>query len=272
MEILDSSFHTLKSGKKARLFLRHLLLGLFIANASPSFAQSGAGSSLWQQRAAQREASRWTLQEWLAQKDRNAMMDLWLAFNQSSPYEFALSLDHHSLNKESSTSGTTTQLTDKTLYSGKLSAYASIFGLEYEYSRNTPENFTDSLGSIHLRLLGTSQQNTHLTVFYGLRTRSYNDYSPVRRQAQTFAGGQLQVYLSKYFGLFGDYRHFYNDDVDTLGAVEGSFNEGGLFIDFGFVRIFGNMYLEKEKQIAPITSTETNVKRSGVRSGIKIFF
>lgn len=251
------------------LFLAAFMIGSFGETAS---AQSRSAGIFWGQKSAQREASRWTLEEWLAQKDRNAMMDLWLAFNQSSPYEFSLTLANQSYRKSDNDGAGTT--TTKTYYDyrAQVQAYASIFGLALEYENNTPEDIQDTTGIFQLRILGDSIQNTHLTLMYGLRTRSYAYLNPSEKVSQTFAGAELQMYLAKYFGIRGEYRQYLAANNETLGDLSSSQTEAGIFIDFGPVRVFGDWYQEKDNRKNTTTLIENKIERTGIKSGLKFFF
>lgn len=272
MKAQNSLIHTPRVFNWIALFLGVLFWGL--SAPVETLAQSRSAGNYWGQRSAQREASRWTLEEWLAQKDRNAMMDLWLAFNQSSPYEFTTTLTYvsYKLNNDDG-AGT---LTEKSNVSnrGQLQAYASIFGLAFEHEHNIPENSSENTGLFQLRLLGDSLQNTHLTAFYGLRTKHYaaTTTDAATSVEQNVAGIELQMYLAKYFGVRGEYRQNLKTENAVFGDVSGSQSEAGLFIDFGPVRVFGDWYQEKESRKNTTTLIEKKVDRSGIKSGLKIFF
>jgi len=255
---------------------KHLAIGILVvigtqdlALAQPSTSSRGFDLS---KRAYSREKSRWTLQEWLEQRDRNRMMDLWLAFNSPSPYEMMLGATYKSYDLEVDSPKSTAK---KTSYEGELAAYAYIFGLGVEHEHNSAENYSDLAGMFNLRIFGNSMQSTHLTLHYGLKTRTQakpNTPEENLRLGQQFAQGSLNLYLAKPFGIEGKYRWYQPTKDDTLGDVSGDLVEGGLFIDFAALRIYGNWYLEKERKTAPNTTNEVTTQRQGIKSGLRLYF
>lgn len=210
------------------------------------------------QRASKREQSRWSLSEWLAMKDRNRMMDMWLSLNAPSPFEFMLGGSYDSLDS------------GPTGYSGYLSAYAQFIGLSAEYRNTNDEGFNDLAGMLNVRLLGNSIQNTAFTIHYGQKTRDFK--ATGEKLTQQFGQVSLQVYLTKYFGLDGIYRHYLPTNTPSLGEVQGTYQEAGIFIDFKAVRVFGAWFQDTQKNKTPSAIDETINERKGVHSGIKIFF
>jgi hypothetical protein len=247
------------------IFLSSLAPAL-AAGSSPSFTgdSSSSGKGSFTERAERRESKRWTLQEWLAQKDRNSMMDAWLSMNAPSPYELMLGGSYNSFQ----TDITNTTATKHTTYAGSFSAYAQFVGLTAEYENNTDEGFNDSAGLFNLRLIGHTIQGSYLTLHYGQRTRNI-DLNSVRL-TQQFGQASLQLYLIKNFGFDGLYRSYLPTSETTLGDVTGNTTEGGAFIDYKNFRVFGTWY--KELLMYKKSGTETDTTRSGIRSGVKIFF
>ncbi|WP_413288503.1 hypothetical protein [Bdellovibrio sp. HCB337] len=242
------------------------LLALFVmAFAFNAGAQSSGGGGEFTKRAERRESSRWTLQEWLAQKDRNRMMDMWLSMNSPSPYELMLGVSYNSYELDA---GGGAAVDKNTSYQGTFSAYAQFVGLTAEYENNTQEGFNDLSGLFNLRLLGSSIQGSYLTLHYGMRTRNQN--APELRISQQFAQVSLQMYAIKQFGFDGLYRSYLPTTEATLGDVKGTLTEGGAFIDFKNFRVFGSWY----KDVQSTTNAGTTVEniRTGIRSGLKIFF
>lgn len=230
------------------------------------FCLQAAAADGLAQRAERRESKRWTLQEWLAQKDRNQMMDMWLSMNSPSPFELMLGGSYNSFQTEVAGSGLSP---DKhTSYQGVFSAYAQLVGLTLEYENNTQEDFHDLSGIFNLRLIGHTIQGSYLAVHFGQRTRTM-DNGPSRINQQ-FAQASLQMYATKYFGFDGLYRQFLPTTEGTLGDINGSQTEAGAFIDFKNFRIFGSWY--KESQRYKHSNIETETTRTGIRSGLKIFF
>ncbi|MBL7543208.1 MAG: hypothetical protein JNL11_05300 [Bdellovibrionaceae bacterium] len=249
-----------------------LLLALSIVSIQ-SYAQS-SGSFNLSERAKKREGSRWTLAEWLAQKDRNRMMDMWLAMNSSSPFEFSL-LGTHTNYKKTVSSGTN----EYTVPSLEVSAYAKIFGLTLDYEKRDSERENDLNGLFNFRLFGDSLQSSSLTLHYGQRTRTFSGLTPASILRNQFAQVSLQIYLSRYFGLNGYYRQFQPFPDANFGDVTGYQQQAGVFIDFQFIRIFGYWFEEIQKNSNPSPNAmdlegviRTDIKRNGIKTGLQLFF
>jgi hypothetical protein len=248
-----------------------LILTLLSLLTDPAFAQ---GANRWggpgldfRKKAEAKEGKRWTLQEWLEQKERNRMMDLWLAMYAPSPYEYFLSGSYQSYENTASTQPATSEVQSSyRSSSGSVGAYAYLMGLQVEYENNIEESFNDLSGSLNLRVLGNAVQGTHLILNYGQRTRNATGQETLRQQ---FAGADLDLYLMRSFGLHGHYRG-YLPTSDSFGDITGSRSEAGAFIDFGALRVFGNWFSEKLEMSKSGIIERTG--RTGVQSGLKFFF
>ena len=257
--------------------MKTLLFTIFLSVLSvSSWSQNkGAGGGPgfnFRQKAASKEGKRWTLQEWMEQKNNNYIMDLWLGMYAPSPYEFFISGAQLSYTNKTNLTPATSPETANSFRSsqGALGAYALIIGLQGEYENNWEEKYNELNGSLNLRVLGNAIQGTHLILQYGQRTRNYQNLSAPLTISQPFAGAELDLYLMRYFGLHGLYRSFLTTTDSTLGDVNGSRSEAGAFIDFEAVRIFGHWYSDKQDQTR--SGTITHIDRTGVVTGIKFFF
>lgn len=189
----------------------------------------------------EKKKARWTLEEWLAQKDRNRMMDLWLAQNShSSPFEFFL--EGRSLNYNLENSDRIKG--NHNAFSGTLAAYAGLAGLRggYEVDQEPRKRWC---GSVNIRLLGRALQDTHINLEYGLQGLSQLDTNFVEQKYQNqFGKMSMDIYLTKYFGIDGYYRKILPGDSEKKRRLEGESFKGGVFIDFGPYRIFGEWQKE----------------------------
>lgn len=260
---------------KQSLAIISLLLLLLLLLSPKGLAQNkgpsgGSPSFDFRKKSESKEGTRWTLQEWLAQKDRNHLMDLWLGMYAPSPYEFYLSGQFSSYDKTiSALPGTSTeQKNSLRSSSGSLGAYATLIGLIGEYENNREDNYNDLSGSLNLRLIGNAVQGTHLIIGYGQRTR--NDTAQGLTLKQQFSNADLDLYLTKYFGLHGAYRYFAPQSDSRLGEVTANSAEGGVFIDFSSLRIFGTWY--SDRQDSTLSGIVTKTERTGISTGIKFFF
>lgn len=236
-------------------------------------AQNRASNYDFLARAEAREVKRWSLQDWLAQKERNKMMDLWLAFNTPSPYEAMVGLSQKSYTFTPTLNDVEGSQNDYQNLVGEVHLYASIVGLSAGLENNSNEDFNTSYGMFNLRLFGDSLQNSHLTLHYGLRSKEQTIANEDIRSSHPFAQVSLQLYLSHYFGIDSKYRS--SSSPNTTGNFKDNFfteKEVGLFIDFKALRIFGNWYQEDETYTWEPTGDKYKDSRTGIRSGIKIFY
>lgn len=243
---------------------------LILTNAKTAFGQSRSGGG-FSARAEAREASRWTLQEWLEQRDRNRMMDLWLSMNSPSPFEFSLGLSHLSTNYKDISAST---VSSNVSLAGEIQAYAQFVGLTLEHENNTKAGVSDLAGMLNIRLLGNSLQNSSLTVHGGQLVRqSSSTGGSTEELRHLFAQVSLQLYFTKFFGIDGSYRAIQAAKSDLQNAdLSGNQTRAGLFIDFKSVRVFGALYQESMKAKDLTVGTQTEIRRTGIQSGLKIFY
>jgi hypothetical protein len=195
----------------------------------------------------------WNLSDWLATRDKMRLMDLWLALHSPTPYEFFVGGSYWLI-------GTGSQ---KNALRVQAAAYASIFGLEYQRGFSS---LAESLYFFHLRIFGFHAQGTNITLQTGIRS---SDEPSVARSA--FAGVGMSIYLARFFGIDGFYRHYFASVPSSAGyAVSGSHAEGGAFIDFKFFRIFGNYFYRPETTVRPGTTSNQSIV--GANLGMKLFF
>lgn len=210
--------------------------------------------------------SRWSLDQWLQQKQRNRLMDQWLAMNQSSPYEFFVSADGTSIATGSDSTGSAQQISNNAVRA-RVGAYASIVGLEGTYENLPDLNSSSADGSFHVRLLGTSVRSTYLDAHYSLKNRSENGEA-IRQQGP---GARLTILLIKTFGISGTYDSLSEASSDRGQMWSGSQAEGEVFIDFERLRVFGR-YTKRDDQITSATGVVEKRVREGLGGGIKLFF
>jgi len=241
--------------------LFYSLLGWSQSKSSGAW-DSTKGYFDYQKKAVNKEGSRWTLQEWLAQKERNRLMDLWLAMYAPSPYEFYVSGAYSS----NQTAVGAAPPVSSTSYSGKLGAYAYVIGLGLEHENNWEDSRNDLTGTFNVRIMGNSVQGTHLILHYGNRDRNVRNGGSMVRFNQQFAGADLNLYLMKYFGLQALYRQYMPIDQAVLGHLEERRVEGGAFLDFWSFRVYGAWFQDTSWAGSGLTT------KTGVQSGFYFFF
>lgn len=223
-------------------------------------------TSSFKQRADRKTAQRWTLQEWMEQKEKNRWMDQWLLLHTPSPYEFALeilSLDYALKSSEN-------PLQKHQSLTGSFTAYATLVGLELQTSNNASEGFIDNTGLFLLRLLGSSDQGSHITLGLGQKKRQYSDPAlPLR--TQILGQVDLTLYLNHHFGFKFLHREFSPiEDHPVFGTLKGHEQFLSLFLDFANLRIFGGLTLEKETQSFPQQTYQQVIE--GTHWGLRLYF
>lgn len=214
------------------------------------------------------DAKRFTLAEWFEQKNRSSMADMWLGYNSPSPYEYMFGVNFNQYDYTQKIAGVSTSSTAYKSYQGDFSAYVRNVGLTVQYHQNTEEKFDDTTGIFNFRLLGTSLQNSHLTLHYGLRTRvsSANNY----RMNHQFPAATLQLYLVQNFGIYSHYRKYLKSFESVNGDTEGDELIAGVFIEFGRLRLSGNYFEENQNSI--LNTINNDINRKGTRIGLQIHF
>lgn len=201
-------------------------------------------------------ASRWTLGEWLETKDRIKIMDFWLALHSPSPFEFIFMG-----NTQWITYSPTPSVSTGLEFSA--TAYASIFGLEYNWE-NT--NALRQTAFFHLRILGPQDQGTNITFNLGLRNQSEDG-----GLRSLVIGGQLTLYISQFFGIEAMLNSIQDSGQGPSGlSVGGSRFHAGAFVEFGFLRVFGRYIVENENR--KFNGTLIGVtSHSGLAAGLQVY-
>jgi hypothetical protein len=196
--------------------------------------------------------SRWSLAEWLDQRDRMRLMDLWLAIHSPSPYEFYVGTTFQN--------GYLTGGSYASMWNVQAVAYASIFGIEAQRNFSSYQPNYVLMG--HLRVFGRHAQDTNITFEGGAREQDIGQdqaWNPL-------VGVAISIYINRFFGIDGLYRHYFTATYSG-GAVLGDRYEAGGFIDFKFVRFDGG-YFDEYDQVQGLTG----ITRRGPYLGFKIFF
>ncbi len=252
--------------------MKYILILFTLLFTNLTFAQSnkGAGTGrswLLSKSSEAKAAKRFSLQEWLENKDRRGLMDMWLSINTPTPYEFMLGGSLIQYDFISSTNNLPTTQRIKSYY-GEIQAYATVVGVTAQYQNNNEEGFNDVTGQFNLRIFGTSTQASHITLHYGLRTRTATNGS--YRLNQTFPALTLQIYLTKLFGIYGNYRLYSPVTENFYGETSGDELNAGVFIEYGILRLFGNYY--NDRQNSKLNNIETNLDRKGTKIGLQFHF
>jgi hypothetical protein len=224
----------------------------------------------------EKKQSRWTLAEWLALKERNRQMDLWLAHNsQSDPFEFYLDLSSRSEGFKSDAATASGQTVNEQTFGGSFAAYATVAGLRGSYEAMTAgdgSKRTTTAGSLNLRILGRAIQDSHLNLEYGIRGLALKSTAGAEENFQSqFGGGTLTLYFTKHFGVDGTYHRYLKSEPSSAGrTAEGDLAQSSVFIDFSFVRVFGSWRKERLEFAGPSATTTETIE--GFGGGLRFFF
>lgn len=196
--------------------------------------------------AADTKSSRWSLAEWMEQRDKMRMQDIWLALHSASPYEFFV--------------GGNYQFAARTPggydpgWRGEFSAYASIFGLGVEY--DSLASYSRFNGQFNFRFFGPRAQGTNITAQVGLRNQTESGDT----FRNLYLGLQFTMYMTKFFGIEGAYRYHFDSTTSTLGVINGNALWATAFVEFNFFRVYFSYVSEQEsKTLAGSTSPRGRV-------------
>jgi len=191
---------------------------------------------------------RWNLSDWLWTRDRMRLQDLWLAYHSPSPYEYYIGANYQ-FNKY--IGGNSYEASE--VYFGAVATLVHLEG-RLEYGPNVRVQ-----GILGVRLVGRHDQATNLLVQAGLLSTE----TPSDAYRNAFVGSSLTFYLARFFGLQGYHRYFFPSTPNNSGAnYSGHRLQAGAFVDFRFVRIYGDYYVDSGS--GPVNS--------GAMLGTKIYF
>lgn len=245
-----------------------LFLGIWL---TPALAQvEGTYEVTVNKKQEEKDKNRWTLAEWLSQKQRNQQMDLWLAMHSShaSPYEGFV--EGYSLNYDESDGRSSPRPVNHDTYGGSAAAYASIAGVRGGYETDA-EQRNLWWGSFNLRVLGHSIQDTHVNLEGGIQGLTEKANVPEEYVQNKFAGVTSDLYLTKKFGLEGSYHYIFPAVSNIQRTVDGENETGGVFIEFGPVRLYG----EWRREFLHFSETGqpgASEFRDGWGGGLRIYF
>lgn len=252
--------------KFALLSFPALLLIQSVEAQNKSFFQS------IQQKQERKSSVRWTLADWLAQKERNSWMDQWLSFNtKENPYEFYISVQSSSYKYKVGE--------DENSYPSyrlnrlSVGAFASVVGLTGEYETYDQYGSYVYSGGLSLRIFGKAEQSTNITLHYGITERTEKESSDSKEIFRNqFGAVSSALYLTHHFGLSGKYKWLIWDKSDKDNTLQGSRWELGAFIDFSFIRISGFWFQDYWMKDIATTQVRETIIREGLGAGLTFFF
>jgi hypothetical protein len=242
-----------------RVKMAFLAVFLLSSVASAQFIGGGSYS-----RRGNSQNVRWTLADWLAQKQDFKLMDQWLALNrQTNFFEFNIEGSHTKY--ELSAGGS---VTDQTVDRYSASIFLSIFGLEGGVEK-TSEDLKYTYGQFNVRMFGDSSQSTNLVLGYGMRKRE-DTLNNVEVENQ-YGNVKLQIYIFDFLGIDGSYRKDFRATDQQNTAYEGERAEYGVFLEYEYIRLYGRAFKDTTYKTANGATTQQET-RDGVDAGVKFFF
>ena len=83
-------------------------------------------------------------------------------------------------------------------------------------------------------------------------------------------GGELNLYLSSFMGLEGNYSQYEDSDSSDLDEFEGKYYDYSAFVELSLIRLTVGSYREEWNYSDSVNSLETSEK--GLLGGVKLQF
>ena len=211
-----------------------------------------------------KNASKWTLADWLGTKSKVQVMDHWLAMNSSiNRFEFYMGVSHFDFTDQQFDLGVPGIKSKKELSTLTVAGFLTILGLKVEQEKDDLV-VTSSVEGI-LRVFGKSEQSSRWNLFYGSKfieieanSESYN---------RVFYGSEVRIYIFRFLSIDGRYAFFEESERPDNRFIKGNELEYGLNIDLGAVQLFGK-YRDQTDEL----TSSTKMIRNGFRYGVNIYF
>ncbi len=187
-------------------------------------------------------------------------------FKENQKYEFSFGLEYGNLNLDIDGADSRYEV-----YRASITAYARFLGVvgNFYLTENSKENLGDV--ALSLRLVGSSQQTTHLSLFYGVNKTKEIDAGVLKNVNNYIWGGELMLYFIDTIGASYHLTHTEeNTEKDISLRRSGRRHEIRVFLDYNYFRLFGSHVLEiLEYQNSSVLSRKES---QGIMGGVKLFF
>lgn len=226
-----------------------LLIACALGYAVPCYAFKPP--SLSSRKEQEKSRSRWSIADFLNQKNTTRLWDLWLRFHSPSPFHFYFGAGY--------LMGRHSTIENYTATNVVVAAYASLLGIEGQAELGKGEPHYHAL--FNLRVLGYHTQSTNIVLQSGAKIIQHDNG---HADWGLLAGVSMTLYLTRVVGIEGIGRHYFPSQGDAP-LISGNRLETNLFLDFGMLRFYGGYYYDEEK------ADETTI-RSGGAAGLRIYF
>ncbi len=220
--------------------------------------------------ASQKSKKKWTVKDLFSPKKSKkkapVVSVLPKNFKKNQKYEFSLGLEYGNLNLDIDGNSSRFEV-----YRMSFVAYARFFGLvgNFYLTETSKENHGDL--SLSLRLLGTSEQTTHFSVFAGVNKTKEMDGGVNKNVNNYIWGAEAMLYLFDVLGLSYHFTQMEeNSESDIALRRSGRKHELRVFLDYKYFRVFGLHRLDRLKyRNSPLLSRK---EIQGVMGGVQVFF
>jgi len=207
----------------------------------------------------EKKQSQWSLGDWLATKQRIALMDQWLALNtDKNLFEFVF--DYQQFTFEPIVDQVKVEKLSS-LYKAKF--YITILGFEWQKEHSGYESEYEKY-NLSLRFFGTSQQSTHFNFLYG--QKNITDQS-LGKYESSFYGFDGDIYLFSFLGLSGSFEKLRGEELSGT-KLTGESSSYGAFLEVSFLRLYATKRKQKYFYKGLLNS---NKEKDGTTIGISLF-
>lgn len=213
----------------------------------------------------EKQASRWSLLDWMNTKKKMAIMDQWLALN-SSVNHFEFSLFGEKIKSEEYDEQNVLVKNDGS--AAGLSMYYRIFGIEGSWNE-IEKTLHEKNARIGLRIFGKSDQGPNIKVFYGMSAQK--DFHVNEKINLQFFGGSSTIYLLPFLGGFVEYRKYAKENFETSNTELASNKlTTGAFIEIYFLRLYASLEKHRLKYTGGANERDREIKTTNL--GARLFF
>lgn len=217
---------------------------------------------------------RWTIASWWDTKQKVRTMNYWLARNsKNKSIEFSLQSSMGSYQVKS----TTAESLNFQTWSARTQAFASLFGLEANYS-SSKEQMSAMEAKFWIRLFGIQVQDSQFLIGGGYRKSEWKKSVALGPSAGTggeslstsFLAARLELFLIQNLGVNGEFSLSQEAASNQRNRFSETQWSASAFLDFSAFRVFGlyrNSLLAIKSGTSGIQST-----RDGYSVGFEIFF
>jgi hypothetical protein len=222
-----------------------LSLSLFL---SPVLSWADNVYVVIQKQQEKKKQSRWSLGEWMIQERKIRLMDQWLALNTKEiGSEWRLYYRNTSIERSTSS----TDLTGSDL---GIEVFYGFLGIGYEQMQVDSSSLLKST-KVKIKLLGSSQQSTHINIFAGLSSSD-----DVNGEKVNVLGYEGDLYLFSNFGFSARYEEYTASDTNASSYFNGLYRINSFFIESGFIRIsYGIFEMDYRRNTNPFKDSGNKV-------------